>query len=44
MADSPRETDSGIEIKPLYTDVDLAGWDPDEKLGAPVKPPFTRGV
>jgi len=36
--------DSGIEIKALYDAGDLAGWNPEEKLGAPGKPPYTRGV
>ncbi len=40
----PRRTDSGIEIKPLYTADDLAGWDPATQLGLPGEPPFTRGV
>jgi methylmalonyl-CoA mutase N-terminal domain/subunit len=39
-----RRTDSGIEIKPLYTDADLAGWDPAAKLGTPGQFPYTRGV
>ncbi len=43
MADPP-QTDSGIEIKPLYAADDLAGWDPATKLGAPGEPPYTRGV
>jgi methylmalonyl-CoA mutase N-terminal domain/subunit len=49
MADTPRHdpghrTDSGIEIKPLYTDADLADWNVDEQLGLPGKAPYTRGV
>ena len=44
MADSPRFTDSGIEIKPLYGPDDLEGWEYDAKLGDPGRPPFTRGV
>jgi methylmalonyl-CoA mutase N-terminal domain/subunit len=40
----PRRTDSGIEIKPLYTADDLAAWDPATQLGLPGEPPFTRGV
>src|SRR6476659_3439775 len=44
MADDRRETDSGIEIKPLYTADDLESWDPDSKRGAPGKPPYTRGI
>ncbi|NND73705.1 MAG: methylmalonyl-CoA mutase [Ilumatobacter sp.] len=43
MADLPR-TDSGIEIKPLYTHEDLTDWDPAAKLGVPGEPPYTRGV
>src|SRR5438270_4552546 len=39
-----RRTDSGIEVKPVYTPSDLEGWDPDERLGLPGKPPYTRGV
>ena len=44
MADDVRTTDSGIEIKPLYTAADLADWNADEQLGLPGEPPFTRGV
>ncbi|HEY5663834.1 MAG TPA: methylmalonyl-CoA mutase family protein [Ilumatobacter sp.] len=44
MADDVRHTDSGIEIKPLYTAADLSGWNPDERLGSPGEAPFTRGV
>jgi methylmalonyl-CoA mutase N-terminal domain/subunit len=44
MADTSRSTDSGIEIKPLYSPGDLDGWDYDAKLGDPGKAPFTRGV
>src|SRR5712692_931557 len=39
-----RETDAGIEIKPIYTPEDLVGWDPAHDLGNPGKPPFTRGI
>jgi methylmalonyl-CoA mutase, N-terminal domain len=42
--DESRRTDSGIEIKPLYTADELAGWDPATQLGLPGEPPFTRGV
>jgi len=38
-----RRTDSGIEIKPVYTPADLAGWDPDTALGSPGGYPYTRG-
>ena len=44
MADDVKRTDSGIEVKPLYTAADLEAWDPDTKLGAPGKPPYTRGI
>jgi methylmalonyl-CoA mutase N-terminal domain/subunit len=43
-ADAPRQTDSGIDVKPLYTADDLAGWDPTTALGLPGEAPFTRGV
>ncbi len=39
-----RETDSGIEIRPLYGPEDLGGFDPERELGRPGEPPFTRGV
>jgi methylmalonyl-CoA mutase N-terminal domain/subunit len=42
--DHSRRTDSGIEIKPLYTADELAGWDAATQLGLPGEPPFTRGV
>ena len=44
MADDVRLTDSGVEIKPLYTADDLADWNADEQLGLPGEPPYTRGV
>jgi len=44
MADDGKRTDSGIEIKPLYTADDLAGWDPAAQIGAPGQPPYTRGI
>jgi len=39
-----RATDSGIEIRPLYTADDLIDWDPSTKLGEPGSFPYTRGV
>ena len=44
MPTDERRTDSGIEVKPLYTAGDLDGWDPDSKLGRPGEYPYTRGV
>src|SRR5437899_2813252 len=47
MATGPgdqRRTSSGIEVRPLYTADDLDGWDPDESLGRPGQPPYTRGI
>jgi methylmalonyl-CoA mutase N-terminal domain/subunit len=44
MADGVKRTDSGIEIKPLYTESDLAGWDPASRLGRPGEAPYTRGI
>lgn len=37
-------TDSGIEVRPLYDASSLEGWSAAEKLGAPGKAPYTRGV
>ena len=36
-------TKSGIPVKEFYTRDDLTGFDPARDLGAPGKPPFTRG-
>jgi methylmalonyl-CoA mutase, N-terminal domain len=44
MTDQHRQTDSGIEIRPVYTDEDLARFDPEQKLGRPGSPPYTRGI
>jgi methylmalonyl-CoA mutase, N-terminal domain len=44
MASDERRTDSGIEIRPVYTADDLEGWDPEARLGLPGKYPYTRGV
>ena len=43
-AGEERRTDSGIEIRPVYTAADLEGWDPDTDLGPPGALPYTRGV
>src|SRR6266511_3717029 len=37
------ESLSGIQIQPLYTPEDLAGWRYEEKLGYPGEFPYTRG-
>ncbi len=39
-----RQTDSGIEVKPVYSAADLDGWHPHEQLGQPGSYPFTRGI
>jgi methylmalonyl-CoA mutase N-terminal domain/subunit len=41
-----RRTDSGIELRPVYTREDLAGrgFDPQIDLGSPGEPPYTRGI
>jgi methylmalonyl-CoA mutase N-terminal domain/subunit len=44
MATAQRRTDSGIEVRPVYTPADLEGWDPARRLGAPGSFPFTRGI
>ncbi len=41
--DERRFTDSGIEVKPLYTKDDVPA-DLDERLGDPGEYPFTRGI
>ena len=38
------ETESGIEIEPIYGPEKLEGWNPGLKLGSPGEVPFTRGV
>jgi methylmalonyl-CoA mutase N-terminal domain/subunit len=37
-------TISGYPIRRLYTEADLAGWNPDRDLGLPGEPPYTRGI
>ncbi|MEY4162215.1 MAG: isobutyryl-CoA mutase large subunit [Actinomycetota bacterium] len=44
MADDVKQTDSGIEIAPLYSAETLGHFDPATRLGEPGKPPYTRGV
>jgi methylmalonyl-CoA mutase, N-terminal domain len=44
QGETPRATDAGIEIRPIYGPGDLEGFDPDRDLGLPGRPPFTRGV
>jgi methylmalonyl-CoA mutase N-terminal domain/subunit len=46
MAEQPdrRETDAGIEIKPLYGPPDVGDLEPDRDLSKPGQPPFTRGI
>jgi len=39
-----RLSESGLPIRAVYTAADLAGWDPDQRLGEPGRYPFTRGV
>src|ERR671922_2383903 len=38
------ETISGLPVKPLYTEEDLADWDAERDLGFPGEHPYTRGV
>ena len=44
MASEQRFTDSGIEIRPVYTPGDLQDWDPEAQLGEPGQAPYTRGI
>jgi methylmalonyl-CoA mutase N-terminal domain/subunit len=37
-------TISGHPIRRLYTDADLADWDPKTQLAYPGEPPYTRGI
>jgi len=37
-------TTSGHPIRGLYTEADLASWDPERDLGLPGVPPYTRGI
>ena len=39
-----RRTDSGIEIRPVYTEAGMPGFDPETSLGHPGAPPYTRGI
>ncbi len=39
-----RTTDSGITIRPVYDDSDLASFSPEQQLGDPGQFPYTRGV
>ncbi len=39
-----QQTSSKIEVRPLYTPADLAGWDFDGDVGYPGQYPYTRGV
>ena len=44
MDEERRETDSGIEIKPVYGPRDLEGFEPARDLGRPGESPYTRGI
>jgi len=37
-------TVSDLPIERLYTQEDLSGWDPADRLGYPGEPPYTRGI
>jgi len=37
-------TVSSYPIRRLYTQADLAAWDPESELGYPGQPPYTRGI
>ncbi len=37
-------TVSSYPIRRLYTEADLANWNPDRDLGYPGEPPYTRGI
>jgi methylmalonyl-CoA mutase, N-terminal domain len=44
MDEDRRVTDSGIEIRPVSSPLDLQGFEPVRDLGRPGEPPFTRGI
>ncbi len=39
-----RATNSGIEVNPLYTPLDIPDFNYNKKLGFPGKPPYSRGI
>ncbi|MGH9082182.1 MAG: acyl-CoA mutase large subunit family protein [Acidimicrobiales bacterium] len=39
-----RRNGSGIEVRPVYTAADQAGWDPAARIGEPGRYPYTRGI
>jgi methylmalonyl-CoA mutase N-terminal domain/subunit len=41
---TPRESESGLPIEPVYGPEALASWDPAAALGRPGEFPYTRGV
>jgi methylmalonyl-CoA mutase, N-terminal domain len=42
--DADFTTISSYPIRRLYTQADLAGWDPERDLSYPGQPPYTRGI
>lgn len=44
MSDEPIRTESGLRFKTVYSENDLAGWIPAERLGTPGGYPYTRGI
>ena len=44
MSDEPIRTESGLSFKTSYSERDLAGWIPAERLGLPGGYPYTRGI
>ena len=43
-AGDEQQTSSHIPVRPVYTPVDLEGWDYDQQVGYPGQYPFTRGT
>jgi methylmalonyl-CoA mutase N-terminal domain/subunit len=44
MGEEPVRTESGLIFKTAYSQKDLAGWIPAERLGLPGEYPYTRGI
>ena len=42
--DADFTTVSNYPIRRLYTEADLPNWDPENELGYPGQPPYTRGI
>ena len=44
MTETKRVLETGIEIRPQYTQEDIKGLDPEKDIGSPGEYPSTRGI